>query len=99
MKPVAQRMDGQNDGDSSPGRRFPLIEFNYQSFSLDRFNGGSDGKPRNSFFDISRDYFQREARRYFLAETAFFLILAAILAGAVIQGALIIIHFLQLSPA
>lgn len=99
MKPVAQRIDRQSDGEFSSGCRFPLIDFNYQSFSLDRFNGGSGDKPTNSFFDISRDYFQREARRNFLAEVAFFLVLTGVLVGAVIEVARLVIHFLQLLSA
>lgn len=101
MKPIAQSAARPVAGRSLSNRRrkFPLIEFNYQAFSLDRFRGGSGDKPATSFFDISRDYFQREARRNFLAEVAFFLVLAAILAGTFIEGARIIIHFLQLPPA
>lgn len=99
MKPVAQIKDRRNEGDFSPGRRFPLIDFNYQSFSLDRFNSGGHGDQSNSFFDISRDYFAREAGRNFAAEVAFFLVMAAILAGAFIEGARAIIHFLHLPPA
>ena len=99
MKPVAQRKDRRNEGDFSPDRPFPLIDSNYQSFSLDRFNGGSHGDRSNSFFDISRDYFSREAGRNFAAEVAFFLVMAAILAGAFIEGARAIIHFLHLPPA
>lgn len=99
MKPIAQSTDRQSDGDFSPSRRFPLTDFNYQSFSPDRFNGGSGRTPSPSFFDISRDYFQREARRNFLAEIALFLILAAILAGVFIEGARLVIHVLQLCPA
>jgi hypothetical protein len=99
MNPVANRTDRQSDCDFSSGRRFPLIEFNYQTFSLDRFKGGSGGSSPGSFFDISRDYFQREAGRNFLAEVAFFLVLAAVLAGAFVEGARVIIHVLQLLPA
>ena len=99
MKPVAQRMDRRSVGNFSPGRRLPLIDCNYQSFSLDRFNGGSGDRPRDSFFDISRDYFAREAGRNFAAEVAFFLVMAAILAGAFVEGARAIIHFLHLPPA
>ena len=99
MKPIAQRTDRRCDGDFLSGARSPLVEFNYQEFSLDRFKGGSGGESTNSFFDISRDYFLREARQNLLAEVAFFLVMAAVLAVAVIQGALIIIHFLQLPPA
>ena len=102
MKPTAERNSRANDiGFLSvrQRRRFPLVDFNYQTFSVDRFKGGGHGGERaNSFFDISRDYFQREVRRNFLAEVAFFLVLAAVLTGAVIQGARIIIHFLQLPP-
>lgn len=98
MKPIAHRIERRSEGDFSATPGLPLVEFNYQDFSGDRFNGGSGGKTPNSFFDISRNYFQREARRNFLAEVAFFLILVAILAGAFIEGARVIIHALQLSP-
>ena len=98
MKPVAQKLDRQADGAFSSGQRFPLVEFNYQSFSIDRFHGGSGGDRPSSFFDISRDYFQREVRRNFLAEVAFFLIIIAILTSAFIEGARAIIHLLQLPP-
>ena len=96
MKPVAQRKDRRSEGDFSPDCLFPLTDFNYQSFSLDRFNGGGHGDRSSSFFDISRDYFAREAGRNFAAEVAFFLVMAAILAGAFIEGARAIIHFLHL---
>ena len=102
MKPTAER-NNRTDNIGFPSarqrRRLPLTDFHYQTFSLDRFSGGGHGGERSSsFFDISRDYFQREVRHNFLAEVAFFLVLAAVLAGAVIQGARIIIHFLQLPP-
>ena len=102
MKPTAERIDRADDGcfpSARPRRRFPLVECNYQTFSLDRFSGGSTGSSPDSFLNISRDYFQREARLNFLAEAAFFLILAAILACAFIEGARAIIHFLYLPPA
>jgi hypothetical protein len=96
MKPVAQRTDRRSDGEFSSGRSSPMIDFDYQTFSLDRFNGGSGGSESPSFFNISRDYFQREARRNFLAEVAFFIVFAAVLAGAVVETARVIIHTLQL---
>lgn len=97
MKPSAQV--GRNVGDVSPKRerQFPLIDWSYQIYSPDRF--GSSGSPPPSFWNISRDYFQHEARRHFLAEVAFFLIMAAIWAGAFIEGARVIIHFLYLPAA
>lgn len=78
---------------------FPNVDCNYQSFSLDRYRGGSYGAAPASFLDISRDYFRREARRNFLAEIAFFLVLGAILLATFVQGARVIIHFLHLPPA
>ena len=78
---------------------FPIIECNYQTFSLDRYRGGPTGSPQPSFLNISREYFQREARRHFLGEIAFFLILAAILAMTFVHGARAIIHFLNLPDA
>lgn len=99
MKPVAQRKDRQCDGDLSSGRQFPLIDFNYQSFSFDRFNGGSGDRPGESFFNISRDYFERETGRNFLIEIVFFLVLIAILLGAFVEAARGVIHLLHLPPA
>ncbi|HUE40470.1 MAG TPA: hypothetical protein VMO75_00935 [Chthoniobacterales bacterium] len=102
MKPIVQTTDRGGDRDSFSIRqqqRFPLVQCNYQTFSRDRFPGGSAGNSPGSFLNISRDYFRREARRNFLAEAAFFLIIGAILLGAFIEGARAIIHFLRLPPA
>jgi len=85
---------------SEEGSAFPLIDCNYQTFSLDRFHGG--GSAHNdgpSFLNISREYFRYEARRNFLAEGVFFLALVAILIAAFISGALAIVRFLQLPEA
>ena len=101
MKPIAQLKDCRDRGDFAPdrpGHRFPLVEWNYQKFSLDRFRGGSSD-PRPSFLNISRDYFAREAGRNFAAEVGFFLVMAAILAGAFIECARAIIQFLHLLNA
>ena len=80
-------------------RRFPLVDFNYQTFSVDRYRGGPTGSSQPSFLNISREYFQREARRHFLSEIAFFLMIAAILAMTLWHGARAIIHFLNLPEA
>jgi hypothetical protein len=101
MKPIAQLNDRRGSSDflsNGQSGRFPLIEWSYQQFSLDRSYGGS-GDSRPSFLNISRDYFRYEARRDFLAEVAFFLVMAAILASAFVEGARVIIHTLQLPPA
>lgn len=102
MKPIPETTNRQGARAFSrvvKHNRFPILDSNFQVYSLDRYRGGSTGSSPESFFNISRDYFQREARQNFLAEIAFFLIIAAILAGAFIEGARAIIHFLQLPAA
>ena len=97
MKPIAEEPNRRARG---VGRSFPIIDCNYQTFSPDRHYGGPTGSsPASSFLNISRDYFRHEARRNFLAEVAFFLVMGAVLAGALVEGARVIIHFLLLPPA
>jgi hypothetical protein len=99
MKPASETA---NDGRRIlfPRRtRFPITDCNYQTFSLDRYRGGPTGSPPPSFLNISREYFQREARRHFLSEIVFFLILVAILAMTFISVAQAIIYFVNLPDA
>jgi len=84
---------------SNPKRGFPIIDCNYQAFSLDRYFGGSSPNSNPSFLNISREYFRYETRRNFLAEAAYFLVLAAVLALTLISGAIVIIHALNLPEA
>ncbi len=83
----------------NPKRGFPIIDCNYQAFSLDRHFGGSSPNSDSSFLNISREYFRYEARWNFLAEAAYFLVFAAILALTLVSGAIVIIHFLNLPEA
>jgi hypothetical protein len=64
MKPTSMTSDREN--------RFPLIDCNYQSVALDAFNGGCAKFSPPPFRNISRDYFDNEAHRHFLAEGALF---------------------------
>jgi len=98
MKPSSEDFRKERGSFGRP-RRFPIIECNFQIFSLDRFSGGSAGHPAPSFLNISRSYFRYEVRRNFLAEAVFFLVIAAILAATFVSGAVAIIHFLQLPAA
>jgi hypothetical protein len=77
-------------------RKFPRIDCNFQIFAHDRFYGGYGCSPGSSFLNISRDYFRYEVRRNFIAEGVFFIALMAVLALAIVVGAVAIIHFLQL---
>src|SRR5467141_5353113 len=101
MKPSSEGTvaRGRNFLERRTGARFPVTNYNFQVFSLDRYYGGSTGSSQPSFLNISREYFRHEARRNFLAEGAFFLAIAAILAVTFITGASAIIHFLHLPAA
>lgn len=97
MRPSSEEKAFRRErGFSEQRNRFPLVDFNFQSFSSGRFYGGSSRSSQSSFLNISRDYFRYEARRNFLAEVAFFIAIIAILAVTFVIGALAIIHFLQL---
>jgi hypothetical protein len=102
MKPSCERNASRRGRDLCRKRtepRFPVIDCNFQVFSLDRYHGGSTGNSKPSFLNISREYFRYEAPRNLLAEVAFFLAIAAILAVTFIAGASAIIHFLRLPAA
>jgi hypothetical protein len=68
MKPLLHINDRRTD---QSVRKSPIIDFNYHSVVL-----GSTGRcakvVRPSFHSLSRDYFNTEARRYFLAEAVVF---------------------------
>ena len=96
MKPIP----GRNDcGRGRNFRRFPITDWYFQTFSPDRYHGGSTGSSPTSFLNISREYFQHEARRNFVVEGTFFIIIAAILAVTFITDARAILHFLHLPAA
>jgi hypothetical protein len=58
-------------------REFPLIEWNYQP-RINDYQGRCLKLPTPSFQNISRQYFQREARQDFVVEAISFAILAVI---------------------
>src|SRR5256714_12122506 len=90
---------GRNFLQRRSGFRFPITDCNFQPSPLDRYHGGSTGSSQPSFLNISREYFRSEARRNSLAEAAFFLAIAVILAATFISDARAIIHFLHLPAA
>ena len=50
----------------------PLVEFNYQPMSLSDYQARCGKMLAPAFLNISRNYFQREARRDFIGELALF---------------------------
>jgi hypothetical protein len=67
-------------------RSFPLVECNYQPMTLSEYHARGVRTAVPSFRNISRHYFQKEARRDFVSE-AFLFALMIILAAAPLLSA------------
>ena len=68
-------------------KRFPLIECNYRSMALGGYRSGCAKSTAPSFRNISRLYFQKEARLDFLGEAILFSILVVTTAVPMVSGA------------
>jgi hypothetical protein len=68
-------------------RRFPVIDYNYQPMTLGGYQGRCVRTKGSSFQDISRQYFQKEARRDFAAEALFFAAVVLIAAAPFLSTA------------
>jgi hypothetical protein len=73
-------------------KRFPLIECNYQSITLRDYRGRCAKPTVPSFRNISRLYFQKEARLDFFGEAILFSILVVAAAVSMVSGAYAIIQ-------
>ena len=59
-------------------RSFPLIDCNYQPMMLDGYHARCVRTAAPSFRNISRQYFQKEARRDFVSEAFLFALIIAL---------------------
>ena len=78
-------------------RKFPLVDYHYQAPTL----SGSSApciKTSNSLRDISRDFFDAEAKRDFLSEAAIFSTLVAMLIVPVVTGASAVLELFRTLP-
>ncbi len=73
-------------------KRFPLIECNYQSVTLSDYRGRCAKPTVPSFRNISRLYFQKEARLDFFGEAILFSILVVAATVPMVSGAYAIIQ-------
>lgn len=83
MKPVFQIND---DTIRESARKFPITDFNYHSVALG-YSGRCAGAVSPSFHSLSSEYFNIEARRYFLAEAIVFGSIMATAALPILNGA------------
>jgi hypothetical protein len=84
MKPIFLINDSRT---RESGRRFPIVEFNYHSIALGGYSGRCAKAAEPSFHTLSRDYFNTEARHYFLAEAIVFAGFMATVALPLLNGA------------
>ena len=73
-------------------KRFPLIDCNYHSATLSGYHGHCTKAAASSFRNISRQYFQKEARHDFVGEAILFAILLVTAAVPVVSGAYAILE-------
>lgn len=73
-------------------KRFPLIECNYHSVTLSGYRGRCAKPTAHSFRNISRLYFEKEARHDFFGEAILFSILVVAATVAMVSGAYAIIQ-------
>jgi len=87
MKPTSHTSgnDRRFGGDRTDVRRFPVTDFQYQALNLGG-RGGSCAKFSPSFRNISMDYFKKEARRSFVTEVVFFVLIVLTSTWPVLQN-------------
>ena len=73
-------------------KRFPLIDCNYQSVTLSGYRSGCAKSTAPSFRNISRLYFQKEARQDFFGEAILFSILVITATVPMVSGAYAIVQ-------
>jgi len=82
-------------------RRIPFVDFQYQQSNLENFTGHcakTSTSKSKSLRDISRDYFDTEAKHDFLSDAAIFGTLIATAAVPIIAGLSAVIHLCQTLP-
>ena len=68
-------------------KRFPLTDYNYQSMAITGYRGRCAKSVAPSFRNISRQYFQKEARHDFVGEAIVFAMLIITSTVALASGA------------
>ncbi len=68
-------------------RSFPLVECNYQPMRLNGYQARCARIEAPSFRNISRQYFQKEARRDFVGEAFLFAVMIVLAAAPLLSAA------------
>ena len=79
---------------TTPSRRsFPLVDCNYQPMTLDGYHVRCIRTAVPSFRNISRQYFQKEARRDFVSEAFLFAVIVVLAAAPLLSTASALTEF------
>jgi hypothetical protein len=90
MKPVLLVTKSEHE----TKRSFPVVDFNYQTVDQSEFGSRCVRIPRYSG-KFAREYFNSEARRDFVTEAAFFVILTATTVPAIAACASALVSLLR----
>jgi len=85
MKPIALTTRNR--------RTFPLVDCNYQTMTLGGYNARCLRTAVPSFRNISRHYFQKEARRDFVSEAFLFAVIIVLAAAPLLSTASALTEF------
>lgn len=77
------------------GRRYPITDCNYRPVGFRDFTARCTGTPRSSFAEISRDYFNSEARRSLVLEVVLFAVISVTVAPAILDCARALLEFIR----
>lgn len=77
--------------------KFPSVDRNYQSVSVEEFNGGCSTRSTSTYWRFSRDYFNAEAKQHFAGEAACFATIMLMAAVPLISGALAVMQLCRAS--
>ena len=73
--------------------RFPITDWSYHSVDVSDFTARGASKPRYSFTQISRDYFNSEARRNLVLECVFFAVISITVVPAILDCGRALLEF------
>jgi hypothetical protein len=93
MKPIPHIENGLRTEQTA--RRFPATDWHYHSVDLGRFKARCGDAPSLSFTQISRDYFNTEARRSVIFESVWFGLIIITVIPAMLDCGRALLEFTQ----
>jgi hypothetical protein len=83
------------DGCKGRNRRFPVTDYNYHSVAFEGASARYVHAPARSFWNITGDYYQNEARQDFCGEASLWAVLALTALLPLISNAHAVMEFVR----